>query len=176
MSELLFSLLALTTLILFLGALVRTEKSTKRKWRLPAAAILFILLAQASIGHNWKAVSFRTPEHLRTTIVHDIYDELTTSIKETPSGNYLLRVHYGRDTLSGRYVPLSAVSFQTGFHYGHVWRPLAVQVLTAPDNLHFRYIVEATREWRLLGMPLYTGTETFNGEIPIPASSKQGNI
>lgn len=176
MNEIIFTLIALAATVLAVAGAVKACKRVKQRWGAPAAALLAIVfIALASLGgkqHNWKTIRFKTPDHLR----YDIDDCITTPLKEMPLSQYKLNLTYGLDTLSGRYIPLTALASQTGIHYGHNWKPLTIQVHTAPDNRHFLYHILAAKEWCLLGIPVYSQTEVLDGAASIPPVCSRNDI
>jgi hypothetical protein len=168
--ETLWSLVMLTILLLLIVAATKLGRLIKEKWGIPAT-LLFILVLFAFIGKgsrsdNLKNVSFKEPNNLEKNIDYQV----ATTMRKSLTTRYNLDIQFGRDTLTGRYIPLSASASLSGIFYGYGWKPGIVSVTTSGDNRYFQYFISGVKEWRIFGTTIFTEDWDLEGKVPIHTS------
>ena len=79
---------------------------------------------------------------------------ITVPLEKSLGSSTDLRIHYGKDSTAKR-VPTDAFSSRNGFVGGLEWVPHRILVNTAANGNDFKYTIDGTLRWTLLGTTVY---------------------
>lgn len=88
---------------------------------------------------------------------------LQIDFEKTLISKYCLGIQYGKDKQLKNNIPISAVTWTTGFESGTSWKPISIIVTRTDDNGKFEYEIEGMVKWKLLGLTIYDQTKTWKG-------------
>ncbi len=171
MTHLLWGLLNIALFLFFIFICFRGTKLIREKLGL-LASLVFVFGLLSFIGKpnipnygantnsikNWQ---LNTEDNLTKNSTNGI----DVSLEKTLISKYDLTVIYGEDKETKLNVPIKAYSTTTGFISGINWVPTSIVVTNTENSNKFKFHVQGTVEWKLLGATIYSQLKLYNGFI-----------
>lgn len=89
------------------------------------------------------------------------------TLKNNLISKHNLSISYGKSKERHSYVPINAYSHTEGFISGTNWIPHHIEVSPTGVSTQFEYSVNATTEWKLLGLTVFSNSRDYSGFVNI---------
>ena len=138
----------------------------------PVAAVIFVLGLLSFVGrsNSDKNNKEQNSNQIKTWKFNskDSLDKasnvfMVIDLEKTLISKYSLGISYGKDKQLQNNIPVSAITWISGFESGTSWKPISINVNCTDNNHKFDYEVDGTIKWSLLGITMYSQSKHWKG-------------
>lgn len=153
----------------------RAIKLVAEKYGIVASIILVIGLLGLIVNSSANSTNKRMSSRTKSLFVdhNSIGDSYLSNIriKDNLISHIDLSAAIGKYKNNDSLVVTDAGAYSYGFSAGYKWETNHVMITPIGGTGKFRYAINATETWALLGVPLYTTSGEFEGEF-LPVKSE----
>jgi len=160
---------------LFLGSIIKLSRLLKDKLGLFTTIILIVGLVLTISGTSQKSKMNNSVVNETGKFKFNSLDSVHKNslidknivLEKTPFATYDLKVQFGKNKTTNKFIPIFAYSSPIGVFIGTTYTPLTIRIRDNNNDEVYEYDVNSVIEWKLFGATINYKYKMYSGKFTV---------